>query len=182
MSSKHRAGNGVRQVFPNIGSHMPNKNRRIAQMSSRKIVGSFVGLMAAATILVTGCAGGPVVSLAQGNPSETVESFYDWYLAYEGNPLVDQAYKSSDLLSDGFVAEVEETIASFDRGGADPILCAQDRPGEVSVGAAAVSDNTATVPVTQIWNPGTDYEATTSIAVELERVDGQWLITGVQCR
>jgi hypothetical protein len=151
-------------------------------MSTKGVVGSLVALAAAAAILVTGCSQGPAVSLAQGSPAETVSTFYDWYLAYEGNPLVDEAYKSSEMLSEAFISEVEETIASFDRGGADPILCAQDRPSEVSVGAAQLSGETAAVPVTQIWNAGTEYETTTSITVELERVGGEWLISGVLCQ
>jgi hypothetical protein len=66
----------------------------------------------------------------------TTKAFYTWYLGYIGgqggadrrNPLVDGAYRENPYLTEAFVAQVDETLASFDKGGADPILMAQDIP------------------------------------------------------
>lgn len=55
-------------------------------------------------------------------PDEVVTRFYGWYLNYIGegemrqNPLVDRAYRSSELLSEDFIAEIDETLASFEGG------------------------------------------------------------------
>ena len=68
-------------------------------------------------------------------PDGVVRSFYEGYLAYVANgvgakcnPLVDRLYRDCPVLSERFVAEVDEAIGSFDKGGFDPILMAQDVP------------------------------------------------------
>ncbi len=38
---------------------------------------------------------------ATSQAEQTVQSFYDWYLSYDGNPLVDHAYRSSRYLRPG---------------------------------------------------------------------------------
>jgi hypothetical protein len=66
----------------------------------------------------------------------TAKAFYTWYLGYIGgqngderrNPLVDGAYRTSPFLTKDYIAKVDETLISFDRGGFDPILMAQDVP------------------------------------------------------
>ena len=66
-------------------------------------------------------------------PEAVVEAFYTWYLDYIGsgenlrNPLVDRAYRESDLLTERLIARLDEELdADFIH--ADPILCAQDIP------------------------------------------------------
>jgi hypothetical protein len=46
---------------------------------------------------------------------------------------VDGAYRSSEYLTPEFVRKVDEIVASFDKGGYDPFLCAQDISGEFTV-------------------------------------------------
>lgn len=75
------------------------------------------------------------------SPAEVTAAFYTWYLDYIGqtgsedmrNPLVDQAYQGHPLLSEALVQEVDALLASFDRGGYDPFLLAQDIPQDFSV-------------------------------------------------
>ncbi len=70
----------------------------------------------------------------QTEPENITESFYEWYLAYKGNPLTERAYQDSDLLTPSFIAHVDEVLAGFSEQAAyDPFLCAQDRPDEVMV-------------------------------------------------
>ena len=47
---------------------------------------------------------------------------------------------------------MDEIIASFDKGGYDPFLCAQDIPGEFAIEKAVVSGDQASVIVHEIWN------------------------------
>jgi hypothetical protein len=67
------------------------------------------------------------------DPETVVQTFFDWYLAYAetGNPLVDGAYRDSPYLTANLVSQVDEIIASFEGGGYDPFLCAQDIPGAI---------------------------------------------------
>jgi hypothetical protein len=116
-------------------------------------------------------------------PDVIVGSLYDRYLAYidkDGaamrNPLVDGVYREYPELSEAFVATVDEAIASFDKGGFDPILLAQDVPVKVVVGEAALSGTEASVPVELFWggNP-----VPSERIVTLSLIDGAWKITGV---
>jgi hypothetical protein len=109
-------------------------------------------------------------------PDVVVASFYNRYLAHidnDGgamqNPLVDGFYRDCPELSDAFVAKVDEAIASFDKGGFDPILLAQDVPVKVEVAEAELLGDGARVTVEMFWggNPTPDERLVT-----LERIDG----------
>ncbi len=117
---------------------------------------------------------------AKMGPTQVTQAYYDWYLSYLGdratgelhNPLVDGAYKDSPYLSPAFMAEVEQTVAGFDKGGFDPFLCAQDIPTSVTAGEAVIEGSEATVPVQ------TSFEGHTFTA-RLALMEGQWKITGI---
>ncbi len=121
-------------------------------------------------------------------PEAVVQLFYDWYLAYAetGNPLVDKAYHDSPYLTADLVSLVDQIIASFEGGGYDPFLCAQDIPGAME---AAVSweawqeegGGEAAVNVSEIWNPGSDFESVRDMMVYLVTVNGRWLINEIVC-
>ncbi|NBD34709.1 MAG: DUF3828 domain-containing protein, partial [Chloroflexi bacterium] len=154
------------------------------------IVLSFVGLM-----LVSGCASGildaaeaptatPVSETApavNAGPAEVVEVFYTAWLAYEGNPLVDKLYQSNPYLSDAAEQKIADIIASFERGGYDPVLCAQDWPQHFVFETPTVTDDTATTTVHGVWNAGTEYESLNDIEVTLVVIEGQWQITDITC-
>lgn len=134
------------------------------------------------TVVLGRCSPVPAPSEAMSATPETVvESFYNWYIGYPGNPLVDGAYRSSEHLTTEFVRKVDEIIASFDKGGYDPFLCAQDVPGSFTVDKAVVSGEEARVVVHGIWNPGTQYELNHGVTVILRMVNGQWKIADVIC-
>jgi len=133
-----------------------------------------------------GCGPAPApaaASSAPAAPESIVESFYRWYIDYPGNALADGAYRSSEVLSEAFIQEVDEIIASFDRGGYDPFLCAQDLPGSFSVDEATIAPegDQATVVVHQMWNPGTEYESTHDLTVALRMQDNAWKIVDITC-
>jgi hypothetical protein len=118
-------------------------------------------------------------------PEQVVESFYGWHVGYiqnVGNPMADKAYRSSEYLTEEFVRKVDGVIASFDEGGYDPFLCAQDVPGEFIVEEAAVSGEAASVVMRETWNPGTQYELTQNLEVSLRLVDGRWKIADITVR
>ena len=143
------------------------------------------GAALALSVVLGGCSPAPASSATSeasaAAPEQVVESFYEWYLGYSGNPLVDGAYRSSEYLTGEFTQEVGEIVASFEKGGYDPFLCAQDVPESVSVGAADVAGDEASVILREVWNPGTEYEWTHDVEVALRMVDGAWKIAGVSC-
>jgi hypothetical protein len=92
------------------------------------------------------------------------------------NPLVDGAYRDSGYLTGGFVDEIERTLASFDKGGFDPILLAQDVPERVETGEVTVSGDQVSVKVQMFWsNNPTPTERSVSLVLE----DGDWKIDGI---
>ena len=107
-----------------------------------------------------------------GEPEEIVEIFYNGYLAYDGNPLVDKEYQSNKMLTDSFITYLDEFTASGMMY--DPILCAQDRPERVVTGKAEISGDLAAVPMLSNF-------ADHSFTVELHQVGGVWKINMVVC-
>jgi hypothetical protein len=119
-------------------------------------------------------------------PEEISRDFFEWYLRYTetANPLVDGAYRQSPLVSARFVSAVDaalEAMRAAGPGGADPILCAQDIPGEMRYGTAVVDGDSATTVVQQVWNPGTAFEQLRDVTVVLKQIDGAWLIDEIVC-
>ena len=110
------------------------------------------------------------------SPQEVVTKFYRWYIGYPGNPLVDKEYRASPHLAESFVQEVDETLASFDQGGGDPFLLAQDIPEQFTVDEATVSGDRASVAINLFWggNP-----TPSPRQVDLELIYGEWKITRV---
>ena len=113
---------------------------------------------------------------AEAEPEEVVEGFYRWYLDYistTGNPLVEQAYHQNDMLSQAMVQRVDEIIASFEKGGYDPFLCAQDVPESFEIISSSTSDGTSRVNVMTSFGNRLD--------VDLILISGEWKIKMIQC-
>jgi hypothetical protein len=155
-------------------------------MSTKKLNRFIIVVPAVLCIALAGCrtaytrhkvvAAGPV-----SEPLDVVESFYSSYASLLDNPMIDRAYRSDGRLTPEFIQKMDAVIASFDKGGYDPFLCAQDIPGEFAFDDALVSGEEATVVVHQVWNPGTEYEFVRDVTVALRRADGQWKINDVIC-
>jgi hypothetical protein len=127
--------------------------------------------------MLSGCSPAPepvAASPSDMMPEQVARSFYDWYIAYPGNPLVDKAYRSNEYLTGEFVQKVDGIIASFDKGGYDPFLCAQDVPESFALGETSVSGDRAIVPVQ------TSFEGH-AFTVVILRVGGEWKIADVNC-
>lgn len=126
-------------------------------------------------LLLAGCAG-------QGDDSPTVSAvdvvsdFYYWYLGYPGNVLAEGGYHESDALSADFITQLDEFVSQ--RMFYDPILCAQDLPGDYRVLPGASADR---VEVQTIWNVGSEYETVSTLEVRLTQTGGQWRIEAIEC-
>jgi hypothetical protein len=115
-------------------------------------------------------------------PEGTTQLFYHWYLDYAQagdmarNPLVDGAYRTSELLSPSFVAKVDGALAEMAGSGYDPILLAQDLPIAIEVVATTAAVDTAIVTINRYF--GGNAEAY-PMQVHLLRQDDQWRIDDV---
>jgi len=158
-------------------------------MNGKRFAVVALSVVAGLSLLLSGCSPAAAPSAATATPAEVVTGFYGWYLDYIGepgseemrNPLVDGAYRSSEYLAAEFVRQVDDLLASFEQGGYDPFLCAQDIPDQLTFDEAAIFGDEATVAVHEVWNAGTPYEAVTSLQVVLRRVDGRWRIADIIC-
>ena len=110
-------------------------------------------------------------------PEEVVESFYNWYMQYPGNPMVERAYRQSPFLTDQWIQEVDEALdSSQGQSGFDPFLCAQDIPEKVFVQPANITQDTAVVVMKSSF-------AGHSLTVDLQRTNGaDWKISAIRCR
>ncbi len=116
-------------------------------------------------------------NVLKADPQETVESFYSWYLEYEGNPLSSGAYKMSEELSPTLVEKIDQELDNMDKGGADPIICAQDKPDNLSTSLIDVRETKARVSV-KLKFPSMEKQ----IEVELIQENDQWLINEIVCK
>ena len=113
---------------------------------------------------------------ASRTPEQVTQTFYNWYIHYPGNVMVDKAYYGFGMyLTQDLIEEIDGIIAGFDRGGYDPFLCAQDVPTAVSVGPARVYEDQAWLTVYTTF-PGHSLDLT------LREADGNWRIDEIACR
>ncbi len=154
-------------------------------MKSRTLTLSVLSLLALVMVILSGCgAATPTPSEASpldAAPEGTVEAFYRWYTSYNGNVIVDEAYRTNEHLTGDVVQKVDDIVASFTHGGYDPFLCAQDIPSAFEVGTATVDGDEATVTAHGVWNAGTEYENRNDILLKLVKLNGTWKITDVSC-
>jgi hypothetical protein len=113
---------------------------------------------------------------ASAPPEQVVEEFYRWHLGYPGNSLVDRAYRDSKYLVPSFVQQVDELLSTFDKGGFDPFLLAQDLPEEITVDDAVIEGGVARVLTHQKFAGNPNLR---DIIVELARIADEWKITDV---
>jgi len=169
-------------------------------MSGKRVSVVIAGLGLAVALGLTGCGPSPrsasapqmakVTAKGVEAPAEaTVAEFYRWYVDTSRdpqtgemrNPIRDGALRTHAAVAPELVDAVEADAAAMTNGGADPILCAQDVPGEVRVEDAVVSGDEATVAVHGVWNAGTEFEMANDLSVRLRMGEGGWPITGVAC-
>jgi len=119
---------------------------------------------------------------AQNTPQQSVASYYAWYLdsirdprdEKMGNPLIDRAYRNSNLLSPSFIGHIDEMLASSDGIPADPFLCAQDIPQEINIQGVFKKGRQAQVVVR------TDFSGHVFTA-DVQEKKGWWRISNVTC-
>lgn len=146
---------------------------------SKKDIPVFIALMTiGVAFVVYQCQQQQVASLG---PSQVVQNFYTEWISYSGepptrNPITDRIYQTSGYVTDSLVKQLDETIESFEGGGYDPVLCAQDRPESFSVQPAVVKGETAEVTVREDF-----YGEIKDVKTELVLQDNSWKIDKIIC-
>ncbi|MBN1318429.1 MAG: DUF3828 domain-containing protein, partial [Anaerolineales bacterium] len=114
-----------------------------------------------------------VKASSQFTPEKVVEAFYAEYLAYQGNPLVDHKYRTGEYLSPDLITFLDD-FTGRDGMAYDPVLCAQDKPTEITAYPAQVKGNKAIVELTTNF-------ANHKLTVELVQTEGTWQIDEIIC-
>lgn len=109
-------------------------------------------------------------------PEQAAKQFFADWIGYEGNPLSDRHYAASGLASQEFVDKVDAIVAGFDKGGFDPILCAQDFPEEIKFTNLALEGDKASVAIEKIYSGNSRMAE-----VHLVRQASKWLVDDIIC-
>lgn len=113
-----------------------------------------------------------------------LSDFYDWYLAYPGNPLVRRAYRANEnlrpYLTDRFVARVDAALDVMGEQGIgyDPFVCAQDLPTALEYDLLVSGESASTVLVQRYYG---STAAPSNMVIDLIRADGRWQIDDISC-
>lgn len=110
-------------------------------------------------------------------PEQAMQEFYTQWLTHEGSPLADKVYRNNGYVTQEFADKVDRIVVSFDKGGYDPILCAQDIPQDMETVNSSVKEDSAVLTVKEKFSGGDRM-----IEVVMDRVDGQWKIGDVVCQ
>lgn len=113
---------------------------------------------------------------SQAGPGETVLNFYEQWVEYEGNPLSDKIYRDHPAISTDYVEKVDRLLASSDKGGYDPILCAQDKPEKIEIKDIKEKEGEAQVIMIADF-----YGTKKEMDISLELTDNKWKITDIIC-
>lgn len=120
-------------------------------------------------------------------PEDVASSFYTRHLGWSMpagknliNPMVARTYQSEPLLTEGYIAEVDALLESWETeyGSylADPFLCAQDIPDGFTIEEARYSEDGQTADVVvRTTFPGH------ALTLDFVLRDGDWLIDGITC-
>lgn len=140
-------------------------------------------LTVALTVIVASAAiiGGAYALKGAVSPGSSAEAvvmdFYAEWTGYEGNPIVDRIYRESAYVSDRYSQKLDAVIDSFDRGGFDPVLCAQDIPSGIRIANSAVKGDSAVITVEEEFSGGNRMAEAV-----LKKVNGAWLLDDIICR
>ncbi len=113
------------------------------------------------------------------SPEQTVKSFYDDWIKYQGagNPISDRIYQESQVVTDELVKKLDSIIYSFEFGGYDPVICAQDIPQSFKVELKSKNNDLAILQIEQDF-----YGSINFISVETIKIGKEWKINDIICQ
>ncbi len=133
-------------------------------------------IIAAIIILLT--IGGIVgYRVYQSNDPVTItQNFYEDWINSGKYSLGDGSYRNIDVWTPALTQKIDGIVASFDKGGYDPVLCAQDKPANFSVYEVSKGRDEVKVEVKE------DYlTSVKTVEVTLVKVGKSWRINDINC-
>ena len=109
-------------------------------------------------------------------PHTVVQEFYNEWIEQKGSALLDETYKNDDRLTSTLIQEIEGMRSSFENGGYDPILCAQDFPNSFSLDTASTDNNQSTAYVAMDFG-GNIQTVTVGLILDSQT----WKINSITC-
>ncbi len=92
------------------------------------------------------------------SPEEVTSTFYNWYFTFKGNPLTSGAYKTTNLLTTAYIADMEGFVKTYtDPKPYDPIFCIKNK---------AKPENVSYEPAVSVGK---------KVKVKIRRLDGKYL-------
>jgi hypothetical protein len=116
------------------------------------------------------------LSVQKLSAEDTVKAFYQEWVSYKGNPIVDRIYQNSDYITKEYSQKLDQIIDSFTVAGFDPVLCAQDIPSDIYLGKVAKKGDTAVIALEEKFSGG--YKI---VEYVLEQEDNKWQIMDIVC-
>jgi hypothetical protein len=110
------------------------------------------------------------------SPEETVSNFYNDWINYNGNPLIEKIYQENDNLTDSFKDKLDVIIDSNNNSNYDPILCNQNLPAVIKILDSNIKDDTAIIFAKNIF-----LENNKIIELSLIKNNG-WKINNIVCQ
>jgi|GEM_PF-1668940 len=107
-------------------------------------------------------------------PTNTVQSFYNWYMSYRGNPIDTGAYKFNNNLATVFINSIDNRLYK-NQLTYDPFTCSNDKPLGVSVVSENINDKNATVEING------DFGIDKKVNVQLVLEGTKWMISAIDC-
>ncbi len=144
-------------------------------MQNKKIFFSVIITAVLATAIIVGTSYAFKLVGSKNTPEQAVNNFYQEWINHDGNPMVDKIYSDNPLVTASLSQQIDSILASFDKGGYDPVLCAQDKPQNFSLGQVTIDGNNASVVLTENFG-GSEK----SIIVSLKK-DFDWQIDNIIC-
>lgn len=145
----------------------------------KKIITISLTVLMSSALIIGGTYAVKRVTTPALSPEQTVRSFYSSWIEYqgEGNPISDRIYRESDLASAAFTQKLDAIIDSFEFGGYDPVLCAQDIPQNFEITMTSQDEKEALARVAQDF-----YGLPKFVMVELSKQSGRWQIDNIACQ
>jgi len=119
---------------------------------------------------------GVILYNQRNTPQKVVNDFYKKWISYEGSPVNDKLYKNTSFVTDNFIVKIDSFIGSFNHGGYDPILCAQDVPQRFKIENVLVYNNEADLTVIENFD-----QSIKNVNVLLKKIGNEWKIDQINC-
>lgn len=143
-------------------------------MDKSSILKAALTVILATAVIISGAYAFGVYNRAN-DPLAVASDFYQEWMEYQGSPLADKFYLDHSSLSQKLEDKIDHAVSTFDKGGYDPVLMAQDKPSRIEMETTRRAGKTAIVTVTEYFG-GADKK----LKVDLAKEGWKWQISDIR--